>query len=328
MKTIKLLVSVAAAGFLISLPLVYANNAPVEDLSAESLQPYNAAPVSAINSSDAQYNNQRQRQRLRYQEQISNLSPQTARSRSHQIQMLTTIEPVMNSNADTSNMTASNKGRLRRLEQEMSNMTNMNLSQQVEELRLEVQQLNGRVQVQQHSIQVLGDQQRSFYQDLNRRIQQIGNSGGISMTQKQQKQKQKQAPTKPMAAKAKLKDSGVYRSAFNLLVKKKYDDALAAFQGYISQYPNGTSVANAYYWVGELYLKKNDTKMAAQSFSHVISQYPSSNKVPDAKLKLAVIHISQGKTAQARRELQSIKQRYPNSTAAQLASIQLQRMAQ
>lgn len=320
MKTKKLIVSVVAAGCIFSLPLVYANDAPVEDLSVESPQPQAQAPVDNMDSSPAQSDDMNQSQDQQPQEQqLAAPSASTPAS--------TAVQQDDNANmAVNTAPTGTNDERLARLEQQVSNMTNMNMPQQIEELRQEVQQLNGRIQVQQHDIKVLENQQRSFYQDLNRRIQQMANSGGLSMTQ-QQKAKVT-TPVKSTVASAGLKDSAAYRNAFNLFVKKQYDAALSGFQDYTRQYPHGDFIANAYYWMGELYLKKNDTEMAEKSFSRIASQYPSSNKVPDAKLKLAIIHASQGKTQQAIQELKSIKRQYPNSTAAQLATIQLQRMNQ
>lgn len=310
MKTKKFIVPLLAAGLLMNLPLVYATDAPVEDLSIDSLQP---APVDNSASSPA-YNDQ---QKVQRQDNV----PQTTMA-----QIPADPTPAANDtvSAPTSTNNLTSTERLDRLEQQMANITNMNLPQKIEAMRQEIQQLNGRLQVQQHDIKVLENQQRSFYQDLNRRIQQMVGSGNLSLTQKQKLQ----TTAKTMVVNPDMQDSAAYRSAFNLLVKKQYGDALAAFQDYINRYSRGAFVANAYYWMGELYLKKDDTKMATESFGRVISQYSSSNKVPDAKLKLAIIRISQGKVAEGKEALQTIKRQYPNSTAAQLATIQLQRMLQ
>ncbi|MCB1827259.1 MAG: tol-pal system protein YbgF [Coxiellaceae bacterium] len=307
------LFAVMVLGF--GLPLAYAETAPVEDVTVEKPQPQAGAPVDDANSAPA------------YDDQQNNSGsapdlapPQSMSSSSSQQQ----TQPSQYQPATSGTNNLSHDERLDRLEQQMINITNMNMPQQIDELRQEIQQLTGRLQVQQHDIKVLENQQRSFYQDLNRRIQQIINSGNMSLTQKQ---KDLMAPKATVAsAGAGLQDSTVYRSAFNLLVKKQYDSALTGFQDYIGRYPHGDFVANAYYWMGELYLKKDDQDMAIKSFSRVVSQFPSSRKVPDAKLKLAIIHKVQGKTAQAREEFNTIKRQYPNNTAAQLASLQLQRM--
>lgn len=234
-------------------------------------------------------------------------------------------EPQVNPNNDsTATQEMSPSDRAARLEQQIINLTQMNLPQQISELRQEVQQLNGRLQVQKHEIQVLSEQQRSFYKDLNHRIQALSGSG--TAVSSKPSSNAPQAALNASASSEKMKDSGAYRSAFNLLLKKQYPAAIAGFKAYLSDYPKGAFLANAHYWLGEVYLKQNKTEEAEQSFSVVINQYSASNKVPDAKLKLALIHINLGKKEQGRKELQLVKRQYPGSTAAQLATIQLQRM--
>src|SRR5262249_36136136 len=155
-----------------------------------------------------------------------------------------------------------------------------------------VQQLSGRLQEQQHTIAQLQNQQRSFYDDLSHRVQQVAHPSGVLPASDKRSQS---VTDKPAVADAELKDSAIYRLAFSLLVKKQYDNALSEFQNYVTHYPQGAFVANAYYWLGELYLKKKDFDKAQQSFTRLTSQYPTSNKVPEAQLKLATIHIAQGK---------------------------------
>ena len=217
----------------------------------------------------------------------------------------------------------SSGSRVARLEQQMANMAQMNLPEQISGLRQEIQQLNGRLQMQQHDIQMLSNQQRSFYQDLNHRVQRLIGAGATSPSDANNGLNHFPAST---ASNAGMNDSKAYRSAFDALVKKRYPAAIQGFKAYLDSYPRGAFVANAYYWLGEIYLKQNDPKKAEQSFNAVINKFPKSNKVSDAKLKLAIIHINSGKLGVGRRELQTIKRQYPGSTAAQLASIQLQRM--
>ncbi len=272
-----------AISWLIGASFIYAEDAPVEDLSTVSPQQSNDNNATPVNN-----------------EPVSNAEPQYESESQQQ---------------------GNDQERLERLEQQQSNIIRMNLPQQIDTLRQEIQQLTGRLQVQEHDIKLLENQQRSFYQDLNRRIQHINDVTVASIDPQKQTNL-----IKPMANTG-LKDSSAYRLAFNALMEKKYNDALSAFQTYIHHYPQGAFIAHAYYWVGELYLKKKEKERALQSFARIVSQYPHSNKVPDAQLKLAMIHLDEGQRMQARQLFQLIKQKYPETTAAQLASIQLQRMS-
>lgn len=287
MKKILLSISFVMLGFVFTQPLAIADNEP--------------APVEDLSSGQVQMQDQ----------QMQSQQPQGQQNMGQQNQ-------TQDYNQEPSS--ATNNERLGRLEQQMRNFTDMNMPQQIEELRQEVQQLNGQIQVQNNSIRKFENQQRTYYQDSNSRTQ--STDAGRQALPSQSNTSNVAAP---MARKS-LDDSGSYRAAFNMLLKKQYDDALGAFQNYISQYPRGTYAANAYYWMGELYLKRNDTEMAEKSFTKIINTYSNSNKVPDAKLKLAMLHMKQGKRLQARQELRAIKHQFPNSTAAQLASIQLQRL--
>jgi tol-pal system protein YbgF len=84
---------------------------------------------------------------------------------------------------------------------------------------------------------------------------------------------------------------------------------------------------NAHFWLGELGLMHEKYDAALKQFQMVVSQYPKSNKVPDAKLKIAMIRAATGKLDVARQEFKEIRKSYPGTTAAQLASIRLQQLA-
>lgn len=287
--------------------LALANNAPIEDLS-EAAQTYDEDRQMSADEPQAVH--------------------QAGDTSDDEAQPVHQTRDTSDENLQASHSTDDRPGpelasgdRMGRLEQQVTNMANMNLPQQIEELRQQIQQLNGQLQVQQRDIKLLESQQRNFYQDLNQRIQSGVPTRAPSLNTAQP------SAASPTANVSSGDESGQYRSAFNLLVKKQYDQALTGFKQYLSAHPKGSYAANATYWMGELYLKQNNNAQAEVSFNTVIKNYPDSKQVPDAKLKLAMIHITQGKADQARQELQLIKRNYPNSTAAQLASIQLQRMS-
>lgn len=229
------------------------------------------------------------------------------------------------------------------LSKQIKNLTAMNLPQQISDLQNQIQQLRGQLQVQSHDLQLLNNQQRSFYQDVDQRIQQLkilvnsnGSDGDSSSSSSNSTPSKPSAPSLPSdkelttseaSSDFNLKDAKTYQTAFAYVLKKQFDKAENGFEQYLQGYPNGRYAANAHYWLGEIYLRKNDTKQAEQAFKTVVKDYASSSKVSDSKLKLAMIHMSQGKTAQAKTEYQALKQQYPGTTAAQLASIQLQQIA-
>lgn len=242
--------------------------------------------------------------------------------------------------------------RLSRLEQQMANLTQMNLPQQLATVQQQQQELTGQMQVLQRDLKTLNDQLNSFYQDLSKQITQVKNLSGTGATTSppaSQPPVSQPTPKKPRAIGApkttphslpsvKPGQSGealsassaggqLYRQAFEVLLNKQYDLGATQMQAYLKKYPTGKYAPNAYYWLGEMALLKKDNQQALHSFEQVVKQFPQSSKVSDAQYKIALINIQQGKTAVARVRLETIKQQYPQSTAAQLANIQLQQLA-
>ncbi len=320
-----------------AMSVAFANLAPVESIPTQDMQqmPSDTNPQASNDQNIGQNNDMNPQQSDDMQSAspstdnvaTSNADQQNNNNTENFYDTNTTTQNQTNTDANAANQTPSSEltdsERVSRLEQQMSNMTRMNFPQQINALRQEIQQLNGQLQMQEHDIQVLGKQQRSFYQDLNSRVQQLIGSGNVSPSIARTAS---QAKANTAVADASMGDSNAYRAAFGLLVKRQYPAAIGRFKAYINNYPKGAFVANAYYWLGEIYLKENDAVNAQKSFDTVVSRYPKSNKVPDAKLKMAIIRINLGEKAEGRRQLQAIKRQYPGSTAAQLASIQLQRM--
>ncbi len=264
----------------------------------------------------------------------ANASPDAAGQPAQSTSAPASIPPASDSNAaaPTATTNMSSDQRLARLERQMGNLARMNLPQQISQLQQQIAQLRGQLEVQEHDLQLLNKQQRSFYQDLDNRINQMknlnaGNNGSASGSSSNA------SPAKPdknaidtSVTSLKLKDASTYQSAFSQLTKRHYDKAKQALQNYLNVYPNGNYVADATYWLGEIYLVQKDYPKALTQFNAVIKSHPKSSKVVDAKLKVAIIHANTGKVEQARSELMAIKKQHPNSTAAQLANIRLQQL--
>lgn len=206
------------------------------------------------------------------------------------------------------------------LRQQMVNIIQMNYPARIDTLQQQVQQLQGQIEVQQHDLQMMQQQQKSFYQDLDQRLSQIktnpANSDPTAETS---------ATPNTSAANSvpPITDQAAYQNAFVLLENKKFDQAEIFLKNYLKEYPNGQYAANAHYWLGEIYVLNDKTQLASQEFQTVINKYPQDQKVADAMLKLAFIHENTGKRAQARQELRKILKQYPGTSAAQLASMRL-----
>jgi len=91
-----------------------------------------------------------------------------------------------------------------------------------------------------------------------------------------------------------------YAQASNLLLKERDINAAAlAFKQHVIDYPTSPYTANAYYWLGEIYLLQGQDEMARQAFTLVVEQHQNHGKTMDATFKLGKIYHQLGETDRA-----------------------------
>ena len=97
-----------------------------------------------------------------------------------------------------------------------------------------------------------------------------------------------------------------YDSASSLLLKNRdLEGAILAFHKHIDTFPESPYVANAYYWLGEIYDVREETELALQSFRTVVDNYADHRKAMDARFKLGKLYHKLGQTKQAKTLLQT-----------------------
>jgi tetratricopeptide (TPR) repeat protein len=77
----------------------------------------------------------------------------------------------------------------------------------------------------------------------------------------------------PAVATSRLPDGAsveAYDRAFGVLRAAEYDEAAAMLRGFVDSYPADPLVANAQYWLGEIYMVRGDYARAAASFGDVL----------------------------------------------------------
>jgi tol-pal system protein YbgF len=117
-----------------------------------------------------------------------------------------------------------------------------------------------------------------------------------------------------------------YQTAFNLLMDRKYDQAVNAFRSFLQKYPNSRLADNAQYWLAEANYVTRNFDAAKIEFNKVMTEHPRSTKVSDALLKIGYIQYEKKQWSAARETLNRVVNRYPNSTASQLAKKRLSKM--
>ncbi|HEY7773254.1 MAG TPA: tol-pal system protein YbgF, partial [Marinagarivorans sp.] len=110
----------------------------------------------------------------------------------------------------------------------------------------------------------------------------------------------------------------LYRTGIDAVLKQRdYDQGIVSFGRYLEQYPNGVYAANAKYWLGQVYLQREELDSAKNWFSELVNEYPNHQKTAEAKFKLAKVLYMQGETEKAKQQLQSVAA--SGSSAAKLA---------
>jgi len=112
----------------------------------------------------------------------------------------------------------------------------------------------------------------------------------------------------------------------SLLQEEQYQRAVAEFDQYLTLYPNGRFVTNAYYWKGQAYVNLAMMEEARIAFETIVMQYPDGRKVDDAMYSLGTVYDKLGNAERAQQLLRQVQSRFPNTSAANLADIYLRSM--
>lgn len=232
------------------------------------------------------------------------------------------------------------------------------LLNKIESLAQEVQELRGKLEVQAHDLKLLNEQQQAFYKDIDERLAKLA---GVTVKAESKPPvepiKKVSNEVKPVVPepvkenktenKSPAKDDGLalsdvnptktnnqgdgeqsYTAAYQLVKEKQYTQAISAFEAFLIAYPGSSYLANANYWLGELYLMQGHTDQALQAFTRVVKQYPKSSKAVGAQLKIGFAYYDKGQWQAAREALQKVASLYPDTPSAHLAGERLQAMDQ
>lgn len=109
----------------------------------------------------------------------------------------------------------------------------------------------------------------------------------------------------------------------SLLQQGAYERSIAEFNTYLSEYPDGRFVTNAYYWQGQAYVNLSMFEEARDAFEVILNDYPDGRKIEDAMYSLGTVYHRLGDSQRARQLLLDVRTRFPNTSAANLADIYL-----
>ena len=121
-----------------------------------------------------------------------------------------------------------------------------------------------------------------------------------------------------------LSEQQLYQMAYESVINNDFEHSLAEFDQYLSIYPEGRFVVNAYYWKGQAYYYLNQYDEARETYEIIMDKYDAEEpKYADAMYGLAQSYEGLGNIDQARQLLSDIKRQFPNTGAANLADTRL-----
>lgn len=222
-------------------------------------------------------------------------------------------------------------------QQAANNRGNVDLLNQVTQLKSEVQTLRAQLEdVQQQNEQLKGTN-RSQYLDLDGRLNRLEGSGATAVPS----QAGISAAVPPVVAPTEPRPSvygdagslakgycerSAYEAAFDALKSGRYAESAQQFQAFLQAYPSGTYAPNALYWLGESYYVTQNYALAQQQFQALLDRYPTHDKAPGALLKVGLSQYGLKQFDAAERTLGDVTARYPGTDAARTADDRLRAM--
>lgn len=216
------------------------------------------------------------------------------------------------------------------------NQANLDLLNQVTQLKTELQSLRAQVEELQQLNRQLQETSKAQYLDTDGRLNRL--EGGAGAAPAAGAAPQAAAPAPPPPA---VKDSapsvhgdpgllaqsgderGAYDTAFNALKAGQYVESARLFQAFLGNFPGGAYAPNALYWLGESYYVTQNYQLAQEQFQALLDRYPTHDKAAGALLKIGLAQFGLKQVDAAERTLADVAARYPGTDAARTASDRL-----
>lgn len=193
--------------------------------------------------------------------------------------------------------------------------TSVLLLNRIDDLEKEIQSLRGQLEVQDHKITELEGK-------VKQGGEQVAQAKPVDKTPLKFPKYFNQ-PVQAAKTQAKVNDEQSYMQAYELIKRKEFPKAITSLKGFIQSYPQSGYLANAYYWLGELYLAQGDLNQSLNAFDTVVRDFPLSNKVAGATLKKGFVFYEKGNMEQAKQQLMEVRAKYPDTSLSRLAAAKL-----
>lgn len=220
-------------------------------------------------------------------------------------------------------------------QQAANNQGNIDLLNQLTQLRGELTALRAQVEELQQQNEQLRSTNRAQYLDIDGRLERLENGAVSPVAPQSGDGAAEAAPSAnadaPGQARAPLisgvptsgDERGAYDAAFAALRGGQYADAARLFTAFLQDYPAGAYAPNALYWLGESHYVNQEYGQAQRQFQALIQRYPDDDKAPGALLKVGLSQYGRQELDAAEATLAQVVSRYPGTDAARAADDRL-----
>lgn len=205
----------------------------------------------------------------------------------------------------------------------------------IENLRKELQQVNGRLEEIDY---LLNRKLAQFEADGSNRQERLEKlSLSVAKSERQISELEQylniegKATPKPVVPAPVASEKGsaaptakdLYTNGRQAFDKGKMDESRQLFLSLIKNFPKSDYADNAQFWVAESYYREKWYERAILEYQTVIEKYPKGNKVPAAKHKQGMAFLKIGDKANARIILNDLIKKHPKSSEAKIAAQKL-----
>lgn len=183
------------------------------------------------------------------------------------------------------------------------------LQAQIEQLKHEVAQLKGDLEVANHNLEQAQQRQKDLYADIDARLRKL-ESAGTPAPAANNGAAPSPAPATPPAEE---KDAKAFADADALSKSAKYKEAFTAYDGFLKEYPTSKLAPDALYGMGYAQFALKSYKSSIATQQKVLDNHPTSPKVPDAMYNMANSQIQLGQVANAKKTLRALVEKFPNA---------------
>ena len=116
-----------------------------------------------------------------------------------------------------------------------------------------------------------------------------------------------------------------YRAAFAAWQRNDTDACIDQFRQFLQAHPTSIYADDSAYWMADCYFKKGDYKTAVLRFDDVVARYPKGNKAADALYRHgeSLVRLGPGYSKAALRAFERVIEEYPESPRAAEAKKQI-----